>query len=338
MNAAAVKKSASRGLNLLANGFQRFSRMDILGSMNARKIVSGYLIVQSLGTGLWWGILFFVPESARWFLPTAWPEDSLVGFWLSDILLLTGGSAFAAYVVLQRKPWADTAVWSVTAASWYPTLYCIGVSLMTDQAWLASAMMVCMAGLMLVMATIYGHSGQTPATFRVTAMNKTPAIAWSMAQLLIFWSTFLWILPKGIFELEHRLNVPGFNVSQLSSGMAVILFSAASLLGFASCVTMAMLGNGTPMPTATAPKLVIAGPYRFVRNPMSLAGILQGIAVGWFMGSYSVIVYAILGAFVWHLLVCPVEEKDLQKRFGDRYLQYQQAVGLWIPRFSRRST
>jgi len=146
-NAAAAKKSVPRVFNFSAIGFPRFSKMDILGIMNARKIVSSYLIVQSLGTGLWWGVLFFVPQSARWFLPSAWPEDSLLGFWLSDILLLTGGSAFAAYVVLQRKPWADTAVWSVTAASWYPTLYCIGVSLMTDQAWLASAMMVCMAGL-----------------------------------------------------------------------------------------------------------------------------------------------------------------------------------------------
>jgi protein-S-isoprenylcysteine O-methyltransferase Ste14 len=36
--------------------------------------------------------------------------------------------------------------------------------------------------------------------------------------------------------------------------------------------------------------LVIAGPYRYVRNPMAVAGILQGIAVGWYLGSVSVII------------------------------------------------
>ncbi|TWT50903.1 hypothetical protein Pla22_36460 [Rubripirellula amarantea] len=94
---------------------------------------------------------------------------------------------------------------------------------------------------------------------------------------------------------------------------------------------MAFFGDGTPLPTATAPKLVIAGPYRFVRNPMALAGIIQGIAVGWFFGSYVVVSYAVAGAFVWHWLVRPVEENDLQQRFGDSYADYRRRVRLWIP-------
>lgn len=31
-------------------------------------------------------------------------------------------------------------------------------------------------------------------------------------------------------------------------------------------------------------RLVIARPYRFVRNPMAVAGIVQGLAVGWYLG------------------------------------------------------
>lgn len=94
---------------------------------------------------------------------------------------------------------------------------------------------------------------------------------------------------------------------------------------------MATLGRGTPLPTATAPFLVIAGPYRYVRNPMALAGITQGLAVGWWMGSFSVIVYALVGAVAWHTLVRPHEERDLLKRFGAAYRDYQRRVLLWIP-------
>ena len=86
------------------------------------------------------------------------------------------------------------------------------------------------------------------------------------------------------------------------------------------------------MPTATAPKLVVNGPYRFVRNPVAFAGILQGLAVGRYFGSCGVIAYSILGVLVWHYCVRPVEERDLRQRFGIAYESYQQAVALWLPR------
>ena len=69
--------------------------------------------------------------------------------------------------------------------------------------------------------------------------------------------------------------------------------------------------------------------YRYVRNPMAVAGIVQGIAVGWYLGSYAVIVYSLVGAVLWHVAVCPVEEADLNSRFGKTYNEYQQRVRLW---------
>jgi len=79
--------------------------------------------------------------------------------------------------------------------------------------------------------------------------------------------------------------------------------------------------------------LVIAGPYRFVRNPMAVAGIAQGIAVGWYLGSYAVIVYSLVGAVLWHVPVRPVEECDLGERFGDDYFNYGKITRLWLPQF-----
>lgn len=98
---------------------------------------------------------------------------------------------------------------------------------------------------------------------------------------------------------------------------------------------MATHGKGTPLPTATAPRLVIAGPYRFLRNPITLSGIVQGLAVGWYLGSYAVMVYSLVGAVLWHVAVRPVEESDLKSRFGEAYNDYQRRVRLWIPRINR---
>ena len=95
---------------------------------------------------------------------------------------------------------------------------------------------------------------------------------------------------------------------------------------------MAVYGRGTPLPTASAPRLVVRGPYRWVRNPMALGGILQGVAIGLCAASFTVIAYSLCGAVLWHLLVRPEEEADLRERFGEDYERYQQQVALWIPR------
>lgn len=261
-------------------------------------------------------------------------EGVLLGFWLADGILLVGGSIFVAGAVCFEKSWSVISIWALAAAVWYPALYCVAVSMATDEAWIAAAMMVSMAGLTLAVATIHGNAAQTPATIRVTSMTKKGAMVWTFAQIVIFWSIFLWILPKGIVELESRQGWSAFaHTGQFV--LSISLLSVASLLGAWSGITMAVSGDGTPLPTATAPKLVVCGPYRFVRNPMALAGIVQGVSVGWLLGSFSVIAYSLAGAVVWHWLVRPVEEADLTVRFGDDYVRYKNAIGLWLPRLGK---
>ena len=80
-----------------------------------------------------------------------------------------------------------------------------------------------------------------------------------------------------------------------------------------------------------AHRLVIAGPYRRVRNPMAVAGVAQGVAVGLLGTSWLVIVYALAGGVLWHLLVRPLEEQDLASRFGADYQRYRSTVRCWVP-------
>jgi protein-S-isoprenylcysteine O-methyltransferase Ste14 len=94
---------------------------------------------------------------------------------------------------------------------------------------------------------------------------------------------------------------------------------------------LAVRGRGTPLPLVSTRHLVVSGPYRHVRNPMAIAGILQGIAVAMWLGSWLVLVYSALGAVVWHTLVRPAEERDLRARFGTAYTKYRDSVPLWLP-------
>ncbi|TWU54977.1 hypothetical protein Poly51_37260 [Rubripirellula tenax] len=302
--------------------------------MRPASIVASYFLIQAIGTAAWWMLLIAYPPSVKWFQPGDWPTGSLLSFWLADFVLIITGSIIAATGVLQRRDWAGNVVWGVAMVTWYPTLVCIATSMQTGEAWIASSMMVTMAGLSLAMATIHGKTDQSPATIRVTAMRRWQAVFWTLGQTVIFWGVFLFVLPMGVVELESHCGMDGFEHT-LQTPAAIGLFAMASCLGLWSGVTMATHGNGTPLPTATAPQLVIAGPYRFVRNPMAVAGIVQGLAVGWYLGSYSVLVYSLAGAVLWHIAVRPVEEADLRSRFDEAYNDYQRRIRLWIPTFGQ---
>lgn len=128
--------------------------------MNARTIVTIYLLAQAVGTAAWWCALLIVPESIDWFQPASWPDDALLGFWFADGLLVVGGSLVAAIMIFKRLLHSSVSIWKLAAMTWYPTLYCIGVSVLTGEASLPSGLMSCMAGLTLSMATIYGTRNQ----------------------------------------------------------------------------------------------------------------------------------------------------------------------------------
>jgi len=97
---------------------------------------------------------------------------------------------------------------------------------------------------------------------------------------------------------------------------------------------MSMLGDGTPLPSAMPNRLVIAGPYRWIRNPMAVAGIVQGAAIGLILQSWLVVAYAVVGSLVWNYAVRPLEEADLRERFGEEFQQYRDTVRCWIAQVS----
>jgi protein-S-isoprenylcysteine O-methyltransferase Ste14 len=159
-------------------------------------------------------------------------------------------------------------------------------------------------------------------------------LLWTAAQSVAVWGLALVVGPAVLTTVGRRLGVPGFAFAG-QMHIALVLFGAASALNLASGGVLAARGRGTPLPMACPRALVRTGPYLYVRNPMAVAGIGQGVAVGVALGSWLVLLYALAGALLWHFAVRPVEERDLAERFGGAYAEYRQAVPLWWPRRRR---
>lgn len=155
----------------------------------------------------------------------------------------------------------------------------------------------------------------------------------TFVQMFVFWTTFLVLFPWAITEFETATGLNRWRFSHPATPwLGVALFALGGSLGLTSAVMMAVVGRGTPLPADCARELVVCGPYRYIRNPMAVAGLAQGVAVGVFLGSPLVIAYALAGGPVWHLLVRPWEEADLEQRFGEPYRRYRAAVRCWLPR------
>jgi protein-S-isoprenylcysteine O-methyltransferase Ste14 len=164
-------------------------------------------------------------------------------------------------------------------------------------------------------------------------MHSMLAVVWKLALIIAVWLAVAWALGSlpGLdasfgTELPAWTQVPG----------AIAMFLGA--VGVLCCGAMlSRLGIGTlPGRERLLPKsFLVSGPFRFTRNPMSLAGtvLLVGIAL-WNRSTLALGVAA--SVFVlFHLFITRIEEPGLEKRFGDSYRAYKRQVPRWIPRRNR---
>jgi protein-S-isoprenylcysteine O-methyltransferase Ste14 len=128
-----------------------------------------------------------------------------------------------------------------------------------------------------------------------------------------------WTWPAG--PLEWAAVVAGAVVGTI--GLALF---ASSLRHFA------VEGRGTLAPWDPPRRLVVRGPYRFVRNPMISGVILMlcGLALGLRSAQHGRWAALFIAA---NLLYIPLlEEPQLEARFGDAYRRYRAAVPRILPR------
>ncbi len=151
----------------------------------------------------------------------------------------------------------------------------------------------------------------------------------TLVQIVVLRSVALGLIPLAIAWCERWMSWPRF---QSMPGCGSAVFIAASLIGLVAANVLVRDGHGTPLPLDTTRDFVVVGPYRYVRNPMAMSGILQAVGVGLWLGSPGVIGYAVLGGALWQCLARPWEEADMEQRFGERYSRYRDGVACWIPR------
>jgi protein-S-isoprenylcysteine O-methyltransferase Ste14 len=158
----------------------------------------------------------------------------------------------------------------------------------------------------------------------------------SRTQSLIGSALFLLLAPGSVAGLAPwiitRWRWPAGGTPLLATAAGGLLILAGLAILLESFLRFALQGGGTPAPPAPTRKLVVAGAYRFVRNPMYVAVLAIIIGQAFLFSSGELVLY---GAIVWlacHLFVTEFEEPRLRRDFPRDYALYSRNVRRWLPR------
>ena len=151
-------------------------------------------------------------------------------------------------------------------------------------------------------------------------------VARAVTYSTLFIGLFLVFLPARVLSSSGVTPPAAIGLPQ-GAGMLVGALGAAITV---SCVVaFVLVGKGTPAPFDPPRRLVVRGPYRLVRNPMSLGAALAIAGAALFYQSLPLLAYAAAFLLVMNLFVLIYEEPTLRRTFGAEYTAYCSRVGRW---------
>jgi protein-S-isoprenylcysteine O-methyltransferase Ste14 len=144
----------------------------------------------------------------------------------------------------------------------------------------------------------------------------------------VFLGVLLGYLPWQLLRLDA---VIGEYVTTVLTYGGALLFVVGALLLFSGAHYLVLRGDGTPLPFDPPKRMVVAGPYARIQHPMALGLLLMAFAEAMWLHSPSLGVYALVLTALMNLYLVYIEEPGLERRFGEDYRAYRNAVPSWLP-------
>ena len=167
--------------------------------------------------------------------------------------------------------------------------------------------------------------------YRVATGSRRLRIILTPSAALLFYG-FVALSVFASLWVDRWLSLPRWSFSWWSLGLSIPLSILGWLISGWSVVAFFRTG-GTPVPFNPPPRLITTGLYAYVRNPMFLGGFLFLLGLGVLLGSLSLtFIFTPVLIVLYVFYVKAVEEKEMEKKFGQEYLEYKKRVPMFIPR------
>ena len=149
--------------------------------------------------------------------------------------------------------------------------------------------------------------------------------------LVIFFG-MLFLMVFGSLYMDGAFGFPKL-LSGLPGKLIGIVLIVVGLIIWVWCVVWFTKAKGTPVPFNPPRELVTVGLYAWSRNPMLTGVFIFVFGVGFLLHSISMVfvwtpVFVVFNVFELRL----VEEPELERRFGESYIDYKRRVPMFVPR------
>jgi protein-S-isoprenylcysteine O-methyltransferase Ste14 len=159
-------------------------------------------------------------------------------------------------------------------------------------------------------------------------MRRSTVAIGSVAWFIAVGGTFGALLPYLLNDWHFHRPLPYWVVARAAG---VLLICAGLIPVVRSFIEFAR-ADGTPVPLASPPRLVVSGFYRYVRNPMYVGFVVIIAGQALLFGSAGLLVYTAAAWCVGAAGVRWYEEPTLARAFGAEYQAYRREVRAWLPR------
>jgi protein-S-isoprenylcysteine O-methyltransferase Ste14 len=174
--------------------------------------------------------------------------------------------------------------------------------------------------------------------FKQWAARKYP-LALRIMVLVLAGLIFAILIPSLLLvalpRLDAALGVPLLYFGLVNLLIGAFLIVAGFIFAAWSILSQVILANGTPVPVMPTQKLLVVGPFKHCRNPMVFGTVTAYLGCSILAGSLLSVVAVILFATLLVVYIKRIEEKELEARFGQEYLDYKQRTPFIIPGFIR---
>jgi protein-S-isoprenylcysteine O-methyltransferase Ste14 len=132
-----------------------------------------------------------------------------------------------------------------------------------------------------------------------------------------------------LLNVVYPLPWFGQPLSSILSALGWLMIAAFIALNISAIRAMRRAGT-TVRPDRGTDHLVTDGAFSFTRNPLYVAGTALVLGIGLVSGIVWCVLLAIVAAFAVQKLAIEREERHLQARFGETYMDYARRVRRWI--------
>jgi protein-S-isoprenylcysteine O-methyltransferase Ste14 len=126
--------------------------------------------------------------------------------------------------------------------------------------------------------------------------------------------------------------IPGLTMIVHPNPLIPILLGVVIAIPLTAILMQGIRNAGKETMSPSLDTELFGGIYKYIRHPQMVGELPWFIIIALFLNSFFLVLYSVLVLLISFPIIIYFEEKDLVKRFGDRYVEYRKRTGCVFPK------